>query len=52
MTEGEARHVLTEQGYTGLRDFRPMDGGYAAQAMRDGQPVTVVIDADGIIHTR
>jgi hypothetical protein len=52
MTEDGARRMLDAQGYAGLRDLRPEDGGFAAEATRDGRPVTVIIDRDGIIHTR
>jgi hypothetical protein len=52
MTADQARRALAEQGYAGLRDLRPMGSGFAAEATRDGRDVTVVIDADGIIHTQ
>jgi len=52
MTADEAQRIFTEQGYSGLHDLHPQDGGFAAQAVRDGKPVTVVIDGYGIIHTQ
>ncbi|HUZ74379.1 MAG TPA: hypothetical protein VMU87_15455 [Stellaceae bacterium] len=52
MTADRARRVFTEQGYAELHDLRPMDGGFAAAAIHDGKPVTVVIDGYGIIHTQ
>jgi len=52
MTADSARRILGEQGYEGLRDLRPTAGGFAAEATRDGQPVTVIIDGNGIIHTQ
>lgn len=52
MTAEEAQRILAEQGYAGLHDLRPMAGGFAAEATRDGRTVSVVIDADGIIHTQ
>jgi hypothetical protein len=52
MSADDAQRVLGEQGYQGLHDLRPADGGFAAAATRDGRPVTVVIDGDGIIHTQ
>jgi len=52
MTADRARRVLSAQGYTELHDLRPDHGGFVAQALSDGKPVTVVIDSYGIIHTR
>jgi hypothetical protein len=52
MTADRAQRVLAAQGYRGLHNLHPADGGFAAEATRDGQPVTVVIDGDGIIHTQ
>ncbi len=52
MTAAKAQRVFTEQGYAGLHNLRPQDGGFAADAVRDGKPVTVVIDGYGIIHTQ
>ncbi len=48
----DARRIFTQQGYAGLQNLRPESGGFAAEATRDGVPVTVVIDGNGIIHTR
>jgi hypothetical protein len=52
MTEAQALRALSQQGYDNLHNLRPSDGGFAADALRAGQPVTVIIDANGIIHTQ
>lgn len=52
MTADKARRTFTEQGYADVHNLRPDGSGFAADAIRDGHPVTVVIDGYGIIHTQ
>lgn len=51
MTAADAQRTLSQQGYDNLHNLRAADGGFEADATRDGHPVTVIIDGDGIIHT-
>jgi hypothetical protein len=48
----EARRVLDQQGYVEIQNLHATGNGFEAEAQRDGKPVTVDIDGDGIIHTR
>ena len=52
MTADRARSVLTQQGYADLQNLHAVGSGFEAQAMRNGNPVTVDIDGDGIIYTK
>jgi TPP-dependent pyruvate/acetoin dehydrogenase alpha subunit len=48
----QAQRVLVQQGYVEVQNLHATGNGFEAQAKRDGRPVTVDIDGDGIIHTR
>eukprot|EP01037_Dinobryon_pediforme_P009728 gene9728-9794_t len=48
LSENEARHVLSEAGYSGVTGMtRRPDGGWNATASKNGTPGKVVVDRSG-----
>ena len=51
-TEDNVQKMLESQGYQDMRDVKFTSGGISAKAVKDGEPVSVVMDPTGKVMQR